>query len=260
MHPRIALLLLASLLAASVSALYSAKDPITALTDANFDSKVLKSNHTWVVEFYAPWCGHCKQFAPEFKKAAKRLDGVVGVGAVDCDQAQSLCGRLGIQGFPTVKVWYTNTKSGNRVNTDYNGERKGSQLADYAEKRVPQHVKVISATPEPRKSISIDRFYQLENSTLPKALLFSEKSTVPLMYKSLAISLRYKMVLGQIASTESELTREYGVTKFPTLKVVQTDGAVVDYDGKIERKSVQAFLKKYAAAPSKKEQAKREEL
>ena len=42
-------------------------------------------------------CGHCKSLAPEYQKAAKALKGIIGVGAVDCDQHKSLCGQYGVQ-------------------------------------------------------------------------------------------------------------------------------------------------------------------
>lgn len=54
-------------------ALYSSSDDVIELTSKNFDSKVIKSDELWIVEFYAPWCGHCKNLAPEWKKAAKAL-------------------------------------------------------------------------------------------------------------------------------------------------------------------------------------------
>ena len=44
---------------------------------------VLDSEEPWLVEFFAPWCGHCKALAPEYNKAAKALDGIIKIGALD---------------------------------------------------------------------------------------------------------------------------------------------------------------------------------
>lgn len=63
--------------------LYSSSSPVVKLTKDNFKKLVLDSDQLWFVEFFAPWCGHCKSLAPIWEKAAKGLKGVVNVGAVD---------------------------------------------------------------------------------------------------------------------------------------------------------------------------------
>ena len=60
-------------LIASVSADYTGSDDVVVLTSANFKSKVLNSDELWLVEFYAPWCGHCKALEPQYKKVATEL-------------------------------------------------------------------------------------------------------------------------------------------------------------------------------------------
>jgi thiol-disulfide isomerase/thioredoxin len=50
---------------------------VIELTDSNFDSLVLNSEDMWLVEFYAPWCGHCKNLAPHWAQAASELKGKV---------------------------------------------------------------------------------------------------------------------------------------------------------------------------------------
>lgn len=50
---------------------------VVELTDSNFDSLVLNSEDMWLVEFFAPWCGHCKNLAPQWADAATELKGKV---------------------------------------------------------------------------------------------------------------------------------------------------------------------------------------
>lgn len=54
-------------------ALYPSGSEVVDLNQANFDRLVIQSDAVWIVEFYAPWCGHCQQFVPEYSKAATAL-------------------------------------------------------------------------------------------------------------------------------------------------------------------------------------------
>ncbi|XP_033846626.1 protein disulfide-isomerase A6 [Periophthalmus magnuspinnatus] len=120
--------LLGCSLVLSAQALYSSTDDVVELTPSNFNREVLQSDALWLVEFYAPWCGHCKNLAPEWKKAATALKGVVKVGAVDADQHNSLGGQYGIRGFPTIKVF-----GGNKNKPEeYQGGRTSQAIVDGA--------------------------------------------------------------------------------------------------------------------------------
>eukprot|EP00111_Clytia_hemisphaerica_P000059 TCONS_00000140-protein len=123
--------------ACSIQALYDSSDDVVELTGGNFNHKVINSDQIWLVEFYAPWCGHCKSLAPEWKKAAKALKGVVSVGAVDMDVHGSVGGPYNVRGFPTIKVFGANKNSPQ----DYNGARTAQALVDEALKAVQRSVK-----------------------------------------------------------------------------------------------------------------------
>lgn len=58
----------------TVRGLYDKSDSVVELTAKNFASLVENTNLVSVVEFYAPWCGHCQALAPSFKKAAEKLE------------------------------------------------------------------------------------------------------------------------------------------------------------------------------------------
>ncbi|XP_076340321.1 dnaJ homolog subfamily C member 10-like [Tachypleus tridentatus] len=75
---------------------------VTELTANDFLKKVIPDKEPWLIDFYAPWCGHCQVFAPEFEDIAKRLKGKVKTGKVNCDHYPSTCHEAGVQAYPTV--------------------------------------------------------------------------------------------------------------------------------------------------------------
>jgi protein disulfide-isomerase A6 len=129
--------MLLAVAATAAHGLYTAGDEVTELTAANFNEKVLQSKSLWLVEFYAPWCGHCKNLAPEWVKVAKALKGVARVGAVNMDNEQSVGAPYGIKGFPTIKIFGANKNSPQ----DYNGGRTAQAIVDDALSQLRSMVK-----------------------------------------------------------------------------------------------------------------------
>ena len=82
--------------------------PITEpleLDDSTFDEVVTKSRLPLVVDFWAPWCGPCKTFAPTFLEFARANAGRVLACKVNVDQARQTAARLGIQSIPTIALF-----------------------------------------------------------------------------------------------------------------------------------------------------------
>lgn len=128
MQAFLGLLVCCSLTVISVHGLYSASDDVIELNPSNFNREVVQSDAVWLVEFYAPWCGHCKNLVPEWKKAATALKGVVKVGAVDADQHKSLGGQFGVRGFPTIKIFAANKHNPE----DFQGGRSSQAIVEAA--------------------------------------------------------------------------------------------------------------------------------
>ncbi|XP_045152176.1 dnaJ homolog subfamily C member 10 [Echinops telfairi] len=75
------------------------------LTPQTFNEKVLQGSSHWVIDFYAPWCGPCQNFAPEFELLARTIKGKVKAGKVDCQAYAQTCQKAGVRAYPTVRLF-----------------------------------------------------------------------------------------------------------------------------------------------------------
>lgn len=99
---------------------------VRELTGKSFRNQVLRNDNVSVVMFYEPWCPHCKSTAPELKKSAKSLQGIVNVFAVNCklDSNRDLCLNQKITSLPTIKVY----QPAKKTDIDFKDVVEGKEL------------------------------------------------------------------------------------------------------------------------------------
>ncbi|XP_063305034.1 protein disulfide-isomerase A3 [Pelobates fuscus] len=102
---------------------------VLELTDDNFE-KVAPQHSILLVEFFAPWCGHCKKLAPEYESAATRLKGTLSLAKVDCTANSAICNKYGVSGYPTLKIFRDGEESGS-----YDGPRTADGIVSTMKKQ-----------------------------------------------------------------------------------------------------------------------------
>jgi len=75
------------------------------VSDASFEADVLKADQPVLVDFWAEWCGPCKQIAPALDEIAKEMDGQVTIAKINVDQNGGIPSKYGVRGIPTLMLF-----------------------------------------------------------------------------------------------------------------------------------------------------------
>lgn len=209
---------------------YTEEENVLVLTTANFEA-ALSEFENILVEFYAPWCGHCKQLAPQYAAAATQLrdsNSNVRLAKVDATVESELATKFGIRGYPTLKFFKKGKES------EYKGGRDTAGIITWINKKIgpaATELKTVEELNEHKKSADV----------------------VVVGYFSSADSLNAKSFLESAAEIEVPfgiVYKDSAKDVFDELKPEHEEGAVLfkNFDEKRNEKSVEGSLEEFVSA------------
>lgn len=114
--------------------LYDDDPEIITLDYYDFRRSVSDAYEYWMINFYSPQCGHCHELAPTWRRVARKLDGIVRIGAVNCQDDFHLCRQQNIHAYPSVIFF------GPSENLRFKGAKEEDELISFVAEQLPYNV------------------------------------------------------------------------------------------------------------------------
>ncbi|SPQ21857.1 079d68e1-5746-4385-8129-f1add8dac09a [Thermothielavioides terrestris] len=250
------MVLIKSFVLASLAAAAAAKSAVLDLIPDNFDKVVLKSGKPTLVEFFAPWCGHCKNLAPIYEELALAFEHAkdkVQIAKVDADAERDLGKRFGVQGFPTLKFF--DGKSDKP--TEYNGGRDLESLSNFITEKIGVRARKKVAKPSSVVMLTDSTFKQHIGGDKNVLVAFTApwcghcKNLAPTWEKLAENFANEPNVLVAKVDADAETGKataaEYGVKGYPTIKFFPAGSTTPeDYSGARSEEAFVTFLNEKA--------------
>ncbi|XVF30026.1 hypothetical protein REPUB_Repub16aG0021800 [Reevesia pubescens] len=180
---------------------------VLELDESNFDSAISSFDYI-LVDFYAPWCGHCKRLSPQLDEAAPILAGLkdpIVIAKLNADKFTILARKYELHGYPTLKLFM------HGVPVDYYGPRKADLLVRNLKKFIAPDVSILSS------DSAVSDFVEAASTYFPICIGFGLNETV---ISNLAIKYKKKAWFS-VAKDFSEVAMElYDFDKYPALVVL----------------------------------------
>lgn len=217
-----------------ISAEIKEDEGVLVLTKSNF-KEALEKNEFVLVEFYAPWCGHCKALAPEYVKAAKILlekDSTVKLGKVDATEESDLAEEHGVRGYPTLKFF----RKGSPI--DYSGGRQADDIVSWLLKKTGPAAKELNTVEDAEQFIK-------DNSVVVVGFFSNHETDEAKAFLSAANAIDdYPFAI----TSNEEVFKKYETECGKIILFKQFDEGKAVYDGKFDDESIKKFVNSQAMA------------
>jgi len=203
---------------------------VLVLDKDNFDKAVDKFSHL-LVEFFAPWCGHCKSLAPEYSKAAQTLknsSSTIRLAKVDATEQTDLAEKFTVRGYPTFKFFHFGTP------INYRGGRNAEEIVQWLNKKLEPPAKNIDGLQAfkeeiDKQDVTVLGFFKDQKSDAAKAFLDVALETDESVF---------------LITSAAHIFTEYNIDKDSVVLIKKFDDGRVDLTDNLTAQAMKDFILK----------------